>query len=556
MRASSVTASPAGRLSVRDWAWWRLPGLVRAYVGAVPVVALVLVGLAASQTSWPPGDLARFGLLLSCGAISVVVTPRVAFLESGLVRDFLSAWVLPVAILLPPVYAMLIPVPLLVLTQWRVHRGAIYRRVFTAAAIGLAYGAASLVFRAIPASFAGSALGTGTHPLTWTAAVAAAELTGWFGHNALIVVAVKLSDPTARVTGIALNREALLADFAQMDLGIIITVVVAVHPVLAVLAVPTVLLARRFMMHAQLLAKSRMDTKTGLLNASTWESEAEREIARAVRTRSPLCVALLDLDHFKLVNDTHGHLVGDKALRAISAVLREQMRSYDLAGRFGGEEFALLLPQTREDQALAIAERLRAAVAALSVPVGDSGIDSDHGSGIDSDSDHGSGSGPAGTRVRVTVSIGVAALDRVGSELATLLAAADAALYQAKQDGRNQTRVATGRPLAQIVPAARPASLAAARPASSVTARPASSAAGRPRFLSERATGRPGYPGCLAAAARTRRPCRSRSAGRPSAGRAGARPAGRGRSRRRRWANAAVAARPRSRLPRRPAPAR
>jgi diguanylate cyclase (GGDEF)-like protein len=534
MRASSVTASSAGRLaaglSVRDWAWWRLPGLVRAYVGAVPVVALALAGLAASETSWPPSDLARFGLLLSCGAISVVVTPRVAFLESGLVRDFLSAWVLPVAILLPPVYAMVIPAPLLVLTQWRVHRGAVYRRVFTAAAIGLAYGAASLVFRAIPASFAGSALGTGTHPLTWTAAVAAAELTGWFGHNALIVVAVKLSDPTARVTGIALNREALLADFAQMDLGIIITVVVAVHPVLAVLAVPTVLLARRFMMHAQLLAKSRMDTKTGLLNASTWESEAEREIARAVRTRSPLCVALLDLDHFKLVNDTHGHLVGDKALRAISAVLREQMRSYDLAGRFGGEEFALLLPQTREDQALAIAERLRAAVAALSVPVSDS----------DSDNDSGNGNGPAGTRVRVTVSIGVAALDRVGSELATLLAAADAALYQAKQDGRNQTRIAAARPLAQIVPAARPASLAA----------------GRPRFLSERATGRPGPPGCPAAAARTRRPCRSRSAGHPSAGRAGARPAGRGRSRRRRWANAAVAARPRSRLPRRPAPAR
>ena len=195
----------------------------------------------------------------------------------------------------------------------------VYRRVFTAAAIGLAYGAASLVFHAIPASFAGSVPGTGTHVLTWTVAVAAAEVTGWLLHNVLIVIAVKLSDPTARVTDVALNREALLVDFAQMDLGILITVVVAVHPVLAVLAVPTVLLARRFMMHAQLLAKARMDTKTGLLNASTWESEAEREIARAVRTRSPLCVALLDLDHFKQVNDTHGHLVGDKALRAVSA---------------------------------------------------------------------------------------------------------------------------------------------------------------------------------------------------------------------------------------------
>jgi diguanylate cyclase (GGDEF)-like protein len=459
MRASSVTASSAGRLaaglSVRDWAWWRLPGLVRAYVGAVPVVALALVALAASATSWPPGDLARFGLLLSCGAISVVVTPRVAFLESGLVRDFLTAWVLPVAILLPPVYAMVIPAPLLVLTQWRVHRGAIYRRVFTGAAIGLAYGAASLVFRAIPASFAGSALGTGTHPLTWVVAVAAAELTGWFGHNALIVIAVKLSDPAARVADIALNREALLADFAQMDLGIIITVVVAADPVLAVLAVPTVLLARRFMMHAQLLAKSRLDTKTGLLNASTWESEAEREIVRAARTRSPLCVALMDLDHFKLVNDTHGHLVGDKALRAVSAVLREQMRSYDLAGRFGGEEFAVLLPQTREDQALAIAERLRTAIAALSVPVSDS-----ESGGGDGDSE----TGPAGTCVRVTVSIGVAALDRVGSELTTLLAAADAALYRAKQDGRDQTRVAAGHPLAPAIPAARPASLTAGRP--------------------------------------------------------------------------------------------
>jgi diguanylate cyclase (GGDEF)-like protein len=335
---------------------------------------------------------------------------------------------------------MVIPAPLLVLTQWRVHRGAVYRRVFTGAAIGLAYGAASLVFRAIPASFAGTTLGTGTHPLTWMAAVAAAELTGWFGHNALIVVAVKLSDPTARVTDIALNREALLADFAQMDLGILITVVVAVDPVLAILAVPTVLLARRFMMHAQLVAKSRIDTKTGLLNVSTWESEAEREIARAVRTRSALSIAMIDIDHFKVVNDTYGHLVGDKALRAVTSGLREQLRSYDLAGRFGGEEFAILLPQTREAQALRIAERLRTHIASLAIPVGEDAA-----------------TGPV---VRLTVSVGVASLDRIGSELTDLLAAADAALYLAKQAGRNQTRIATAgtpTPLAQAVPAARPA---------------------------------------------------------------------------------------------------
>src|SRR5436305_10611160 len=117
---------------------------------------------------------------------------------------------------------MVIPVTLLGRAQWRVHRGAVHRRVLTAAAIGLAYGAASLVFHAIPASFAGSRLGTGTHVLTWIAAVAAAEATGWLLHNVLIVTAVKLSDPAARVADVALNREALLVDFAQMDLGILI----------------------------------------------------------------------------------------------------------------------------------------------------------------------------------------------------------------------------------------------------------------------------------------------------------------------------------------------
>ena len=81
-----------------------------------------------------------FLVLLGCGAISVVATPRIAYLQAGLVRDFLTVWVLPVAILLPPVYAMVTPAPLLILTQWRVHRGVVYRRVFTGAAIGLAYG--------------------------------------------------------------------------------------------------------------------------------------------------------------------------------------------------------------------------------------------------------------------------------------------------------------------------------------------------------------------------------------------------------------------------------
>jgi len=432
MRVSSVTRRLRATVAIRQWEWWRLSPLLRFYVGIVPAVAVLAIGVAAAQTTWRSDDLVKFVLLLGCGMISVVATPRIAYGQGAMVRDFLTVWVLPVAVLLPPVYAMVTP------AQWRVHRGVVYRRVFTAAAIGLAYGVASLVFHAMPASFAGGTLGTGVHALTWTAAVAACEVIGWLGHHLLLVTAVRLSDPTARLTDLVLNREALQADFAQIDLGIVVTLVVAIHPVLAVFAVPTVLLARRFMMHAQLLARSRIDPKTGLLNAATWESEAAAEIARAIRTRSPLSVALIDIDHFKAVNDTHGHLAGDAALRALSDVLREQLRGYDVVGRFGGEEFVVLLPQTGEADALLIAERLRTHVAAMSIPIG-------------------SGASPEAC-VRLTISIGVTALDAAGGELTDLLTAADAALYYAKQTGRNRTHVATADvPLAHIVPHARPA---------------------------------------------------------------------------------------------------
>jgi diguanylate cyclase (GGDEF)-like protein len=423
MSASSVTRRVLTSAALRDTAWWQTPWRLRVYVALVPLAALGLASYSASQTTWHATDLLKFILLLGCGMVSVAATPRTAYIPGGMTRDFLTVWVLPVAILLPPVYAMLTPIPLQILTQFRVHRGVVYRRVFTVAAIAVAYGAASLVFRAFPASFAGHSIGTGTHALTFAVAVAVCEIVGGRGHQLLVVGGIKLTDPTIRFTELELNREALQGDFAEFDLGVLITVVVAVNPVLAVFAVPTVLLVRRFMMHAQLLAQSRVDTKTGLLNASTWEREATAEINRAVRTGSPLALALVDIDHFKVVNDTYGHLVGDKALRAVTDALGSQLRSYDLAGRFGGEEFAILLPQAREADALTVAERLRRHIAAMSIPVND-----------------GSETGPF---VRLTISVGVAALDGAGRELTDMLAAADAALYHAKETGRNKTHVVT-----------------------------------------------------------------------------------------------------------------
>ena len=198
MKASSVTHRVLTSLDIRYWASWRTPWRLRLYVFVVPLVALGLACYAGSQTVWRTSDLARFLLLLGCGMVSVAATPRTAYIPGGMTRDFLTVWVLPVAILLPPVYAMLTPIPLQVLTQLRVHRGVVYRRVFTVAAIAIAYGAASVVFHAFPPSFAGPSIGTGTHALTWTVAVALCEIIGGRGHQLLVVGGIKLTDPTVR----------------------------------------------------------------------------------------------------------------------------------------------------------------------------------------------------------------------------------------------------------------------------------------------------------------------------------------------------------------------
>jgi len=176
------------------------------------------------------------------------------------------------------------------------------------------------------------------------------------------------------------------------------------------------------MVHPILEAQSRVDSKTGLLNVSTWETEAETELSRSIRMRHPVSLALVDIDHFKLVNDTYGHLVGDRVLKAVAEALTSQSRDYDRVGRFGGEEFVLLLAQTTEADACKIAERLRAHVEALSVPVDDR---------------------PGAPVVEVTISIGVTAMAKgEKQELIDLLAAADSALYYAKQAGRNRVAVA------------------------------------------------------------------------------------------------------------------
>ena len=205
---------------------------------------------------------------------------------------------------------------------------------------------------------------------------------------------------------------------AQSSMDRWIDVVVAV---LVVASVVRVLAARNERLVDKLVDEARVDPLTGLLNRRGLEERMQAEIARAAREGTPLGAVVFDLDHFKDVNDTHGHELGDRVLVWLGALLKEQARGVDVAARVGGEEFVVLLPRADQDAAATFAERVRRAVATVGP-------------------DDGRGRMGLADSLRLTVSAGVAsAVDPIEGH--ALLAAADQALYAAKHSGRNRTVV-------------------------------------------------------------------------------------------------------------------
>jgi len=167
--------------------------------------------------------------------------------------------------------------------------------------------------------------------------------------------------------------------------------------------------------------RSRIDPLTGLANRRHFEEQLQRIIAETDRFGGSGSLVLVDIDHFKKVNDTYGHQAGDHVLRHVAKVLSDGVRTVDVCARYGGEELAILLPQTRVDGAAELAERIRKAIAERPVRVG-------------SDS------------ISVTASFGVASYPETVSVKESLFPAADRALYAAKHDGRNCVRVAASTP--------------------------------------------------------------------------------------------------------------
>ena len=165
---------------------------------------------------------------------------------------------------------------------------------------------------------------------------------------------------------------------------------------------------------------SARDSLTGLYNRWYVMEKIDSEMNRALRHGAPMSVLMIDLDHFKQINDSYGHPAGDEVLKSVGQVLRESCRVYDVAGRYGGEEFCIVLPETRVNNTHVVAERIRHRLESTSLAVG-------------------------GSSVVVTASIGVAGTDSLSNDAvlsaSALVERADRALYAAKHHGRNRVEM-------------------------------------------------------------------------------------------------------------------
>lgn len=184
---------------------------------------------------------------------------------------------------------------------------------------------------------------------------------------------------------------------------------------LMVYDVTDVATGKRALEHAnqQLERLSSTDRLTGLLNRGTWENLLDAEFERYRRYGHNSVLVMFDIDHFKAVNDTHGHLVGDEVIREVARITRESLRQADRPGRYGGEEFGIILPETDINGALVICEHIREAIAEQTIQSGDDTI-------------------------QCTVSMGLARLSEELDNYMQWLQKADRALYQAKEGGRNR----------------------------------------------------------------------------------------------------------------------
>jgi diguanylate cyclase (GGDEF)-like protein len=405
------------------------------YVLAVQAIALATTATTSDLMPLTTSDWVRFGILAGCTVLHVEVTRSVERSRhiingAGPSMNTDAVWCIAAVIALPLCLASAIVVLVFAWSWFRVWRGRrpLYRWVFSAATVLIATQAAAAILL----------LGPGPHPGVSIAVpgllVAAVAATLRWGVNfALVSAAIILASPRMRAGQLFENIGERVLEIGAFGLGLIAAYLLVHAPILLVGILLSVLAMHRLVLLAQFRKDARTDSKTQLANAAWWNEIAQRALERAAATETVLAVLMLDVDHFKKINDTHGHVAGDQILKAIGEALAAEIRDTDTAGRWGGEEFVVLLPGVDLDELLLIADRIRLRIHSTAITV--------------------TGTGGPSTIQDVAVSVGGVCYPSPGiTGLDELLLAADAALYQAKQNGRNQVRLHAQTPRPRSMP--------------------------------------------------------------------------------------------------------
>jgi len=378
-----------------------------AYGVAVGTAAIVSAALLFTRLEGRHEPWRLFLILAVAGAVSHLFTVYTATDTA-----FHTSWVfvVPAATLLPPELLPLVAVGIHI-PEWLKARYPWYIQSFNICNYTIdmlaAWGAGRLVL-----NMTTSASG---HDLRWAVAgLAVCAVVIAANHAVLAPMMMLARGHSLRETGV-FSFESLSTDFVLSSLGLVVAAFWFLNPWLIAFALAPILLLHRSLSVPQLQAEARVDPKTGLYNARHFAQVLQSELNRARRFGRPLTLVMADLDLLRDINNTYGHLAGDEVLRGIAQVFRRELRHYDVPSRFGGEEFSILLPETDPEEAMAIAERVRRAVAAQRFEVETSN-----------------------EPIRATISMGIASFPRDAQEVNELVHHADLAVYRAKLQGRNR----------------------------------------------------------------------------------------------------------------------
>jgi diguanylate cyclase (GGDEF)-like protein len=416
----------------RRWPLCSLDPPLRGFAIGVVCAGLAAAAVSAALTSWHAHDAMTYAALLGLGVLTVEANRRLGE-AAGVSRDAHGIWELPIAILLPPVYALLAPAVVLAVTQWRVRRTLLHRRVFSAAALGLSGAAASVLFHAAWSGY-GPLPRDSAGLLGWGLLAAACGIVRWTVSSALVYTVVRRNDPMIALRDLIGGLREVLGgwgslghDAVEVCAGVLTAFCAATGPVLLLFAVPCGILLQRSARHTQLQHPAWTDAETGLLSPAAWRREAAVRVSQAGRAGAPHAVAIVHIDHYASIVGTCGRAVASRLVHDVADALAGGTAAQDLRGRFSPAEFVVLLRRCPPPVALSMAELLRARISGISMPTTASGS-------------------PAAPSAQVTVSIGVAALAGTASDLTDALAAADAALYRARRSGDSSVRLASMRP--------------------------------------------------------------------------------------------------------------